>query len=392
MPKQPPPLATEAGEEAVARPLEAVHLCNGMCPKKRHEVERLAAVVSRVCHEHGASRVVDIGSGEGYLSTTLHFVYGLPVVAVEGNEGNNRAAEERTVSIARADAHQARKKLKRQRESEAAAKEDGEAFPSPTNEGPQPEGQGDPAAWRQRVVHVPCRLSEDFSAEQLLRVVGPAWEAEEGPATEGGPRLCLAGLHACGNLSVTMLRLWLRSPDISALVNVGCCYYGMAPSLSELPRRTFVLSSAPSLSDAKDEELCTGPFPLSAAVRQLNFNIGKGGLKLACEGLRTWLARSAEEFTYMVRHTFFRCVAQCVIRRLFPEDYLYLQIKGAVRKGACATLATFLQHAIAKLRHCRDDSRRYPCPPAEELQHIAAEFGPAAEHRAVAFLFLRAAI
>lgn len=34
----------------------------------------------------------------------------------------------------------------------------------------------------------------------------------------------LIGLHTCGNLSTTMLRLFSESESITGLVSVGCCY------------------------------------------------------------------------------------------------------------------------------------------------------------------------
>ena len=46
-------------------------------------------------------------------------------------------------------------------------------------------------------------------------------QREEG-AEVGG--LVLAGLHACGDLTPTLLRVFVNCPAVSALVSVGCCY------------------------------------------------------------------------------------------------------------------------------------------------------------------------
>ena len=40
----------------------------GRCSAEQHEVERLAALVHRVAAAHHAEYVVDVGSGQGYVS------------------------------------------------------------------------------------------------------------------------------------------------------------------------------------------------------------------------------------------------------------------------------------------------------------------------------------
>ncbi|KAF9586966.1 hypothetical protein IFM89_039838 [Coptis chinensis] len=36
--------------------------------------------------------------------------------------------------------------------------------------------------------------------------------------------LVFAGIHACGDLSVTMLRTFLDCVEIKAVISIGCCY------------------------------------------------------------------------------------------------------------------------------------------------------------------------
>lgn len=45
---------------------------------------------------------------------------------------------------------------------------------------------------------------------------------ETSPPSEA--RLLLTGLHACGDLSVALLRHFSNCPDVVALASVGCCY------------------------------------------------------------------------------------------------------------------------------------------------------------------------
>ena len=51
----------------------------------------------------------------------------------------------------------------------------------------------------------------------------------------------LAGLHACGNLSCSTLRLFVSNPDINGLSLVSCCYHKMTefPMSKAFNERTF---------------------------------------------------------------------------------------------------------------------------------------------------------
>ena len=41
-------------------------------------------------------------------------------------------------------------------------------------------------------------------------------------------RLCLIGLHCCGDLTPTMLKLYAKMPQFAAFVNFSCCYHKMS--------------------------------------------------------------------------------------------------------------------------------------------------------------------
>lgn len=73
----------------------------GASPKKREEIERMAACIDRACRRACARTVVDVGSGKGYLSSLLALEYQLQVVAVESDHGNSVAAAERVRRIRR---------------------------------------------------------------------------------------------------------------------------------------------------------------------------------------------------------------------------------------------------------------------------------------------------
>jgi hypothetical protein len=47
---------------------------------------------------------------------------------------------------------------------------------------------------------------------------------------EENKKLVLTGLHACGDLTPTILRVFSRCSDIKGVASVGCCYMKMTTS------------------------------------------------------------------------------------------------------------------------------------------------------------------
>ncbi|KAK1993929.1 hypothetical protein LX36DRAFT_585330 [Colletotrichum falcatum] len=160
-------------------------LTGRMRPKKAAEVSVAAAHVRRVCEAHGVAHVVDMGSGQGYLSVALAFLYpGLRVLAIDGSAAQIEA-------------------------SEAAA-----------------AGLGIP---RHRIRHMRRHVDGGGggTTAPLLAAEIAAWA--------GGRRCMLVGLHACGSLSEHMLRYFATVPCITHLAAVGCCYNHIVPRSAACP-------------------------------------------------------------------------------------------------------------------------------------------------------------
>ncbi|KAK7481310.1 hypothetical protein BaRGS_00027390 [Batillaria attramentaria] len=63
-------------------------------PKKQHEIQRLAKVISWLSGQTGSSHVIDVGAGLGHLSRLLTFAHGLKVTTVEASDGHAPKASE----------------------------------------------------------------------------------------------------------------------------------------------------------------------------------------------------------------------------------------------------------------------------------------------------------
>ena len=162
--------------------------------KKQHEIERLASVVHELAGSMGCTRILEAGSGMGGLAAELAS-RGLDVIGVEAQE--KLAAAAATAAAAAA----------------AVA----------------PPGAGSVRTWNRAIV------ADDQAAATLESVCEEAWpplgegegEGEgEGRARPpaGGGGILVCALHACGDLSPTLLRAFVGAPSLCGLALVPCCY------------------------------------------------------------------------------------------------------------------------------------------------------------------------
>ncbi|KAL1224197.1 hypothetical protein V5N11_031333 [Cardamine amara subsp. amara] len=263
-------------------PLSTV-LSQGMNLKKKHEVEVLSAVVSSVVNSVGAPTVVDVGSGQGYLAQVLSFQYKHSVVAIDSSSHHGKVTDARAARIRKHFAAQMRK-----------------------------SGSGNkcpdvPMTITCRVLstemlkaltHVPLEKDElDLNASALNE--GPRISQSSSNANRSCP-LVLAGLHACGDLSVTMLRTFMECEEVKAVVSIGCCYN--------------------LLSEKNNENSCSKcGFPMSAGLKSLGFSLGKNARDLACQSAERWSSLGEDAGLQNFELHSFRAAFQMVLSKHYPE-------------------------------------------------------------------------
>ncbi|CAJ2659290.1 unnamed protein product [Trifolium pratense] len=228
-------------------------IAQGMNGKKRHEVEALSAVVSTVAESVRAHAIVDVGAGQGYLAQVLAFQYQHPVIAIDACSHHGMVTDARAERIKK---HYTSQMVK--------------------------SGSGI------KNLNVPktitCRVLSIESLKALVETSVPRYDLDQsmlkgenqedkgklncpggGDANNRSPTV-LAGLHACGDLSVIMLKTFLDCRDVKAVVSIGCCYN---------------LLSEESISDGESQ--CG--FPMSRALRSAGLSLGKSARDLACQVL-----------------------------------------------------------------------------------------------------------
>lgn len=144
-----------------------------MKTKKIEEVANAAAYINEVCQRNGITHIVDMGSGQGYLSITLAYLFpSLRVLAIDGSE-------------------------------------------------PQITGS--------RALATSLGVSEDKLTHLIRYIDGSAPLIEDIASWAQGQQCLLTGLHACGRLSEHMVRYFTYCPFITQLAAVGCCYNHIVP-------------------------------------------------------------------------------------------------------------------------------------------------------------------
>ena len=91
-----------------------------------------------------------------------------------------------------------------------------------------------------------------MSSDELLHLLSSTGSGIHG-------NYILVGLHTCGDLSATMLRLFVESDIFVGLVSVGCCYmklsdgYPLSQTVSSLPSHQLSYEAKELACHAKEK-------------------------------------------------------------------------------------------------------------------------------------------
>ncbi|XP_077524639.1 methyltransferase-like protein 25B isoform X2 [Amblyomma americanum] len=204
-------------------------LRRGLTPKKCMELEWVTALVADVCNGAQCGKVLDVGAGVGHLARILHHRFGLTVLGVDSDASHlSKAQELLRHSGCTRNVHHYTLQVD---DSEATV----EKVRTLLADRPDP-------------VSCTCGKEHKFS-EQLI----------------ANDQYVLVSLHACGQLSPRLVRLFHSLPEVKALICIGCCYH-----------KATTLNGYFPLSD----ELA------SLGDQWLNTSARYQGLRLACQELR----------------------------------------------------------------------------------------------------------
>ncbi|XP_011162554.2 protein RRNAD1 [Solenopsis invicta] len=156
--------------------------------KKRHEIQQIARICADCARESNAKCIVDVGAGVGHLARSLAFKYGLHVMCIEQDSLLSQQArkwdKELLVTLSK-------------------------HLPDLSINMPQ---------------HVSIKLENTHSDQSeiigdMRRIFSDNFNLN-GEESEFG----IVGLHPCGDLAATLLRLYTSRCEARFICIVGCCY------------------------------------------------------------------------------------------------------------------------------------------------------------------------
>ncbi|KAJ8966003.1 hypothetical protein NQ314_003781 [Rhamnusium bicolor] len=188
--------------------------------------------MARICYETALKSncfyLVDIGSGLGHLSRMLSYGYGFKVCTFEADTSLCVIAKELDNKF------------------EKALKSKSLLHKSTF-----------------KTVHVNKRIEPDFQIEDFVKLMKEAFNDSNKNFKFG-----IVGLHPCGNLGSTLLRLYNECPNATFINISSCCY--------------MKLTLQPSL---------IAGFPLSNYCKDKNFNLTYLSCEIACHAIENYVER-----------------------------------------------------------------------------------------------------
>lgn len=339
-------------------------------PKKQHEIRKLGMLVKQLCDQTQCSRVVDVGSGQGHLSRFLSFGLGLDVTAVEADQNLVSMASKFDEKLLFTIAKECRKTgiayttldlaprhivgwinpgdtwesfLQQLQNRETNRKR----YPEPCKKRQQVSmtsdkeceletdlicrrqnlctGEWSVSAYdddnsaksilQQHEREKNDRVTQSVTAEQCLKaewVLSLKSETRKEPVCSD---FVLTGLHACGDLSATLLRHFATCPYVQGITSVACCYMKITTKDNPTPPGVIV----PSLSDNTDRSPSEYGYPMSEWVRQLHgHELSYKACEGACHAFEDYLHRLRDESLLLKTHCY-RAALECIIRAERPQ-------------------------------------------------------------------------
>uniref|UniRef100_A0A672QNA5 Protein RRNAD1-like n=1 Tax=Sinocyclocheilus grahami TaxID=75366 RepID=A0A672QNA5_SINGR len=360
-------------------------------PKKQHEIRRLGTLVKKLCDQANCSCVFDVGSGQGHLTRFLSFGLGLDVTGIE--------ADPNLVFMATKFDRQLLLTLAKENQKSGNAQSLHSA-PGPSSR--HVVGWVNPkASWDVFIQQLGVTATESDSigattgpyekkqlveelnlephscqikAEELqntlptqktdintsdsvaqintgvfqLGMVTEMLTCKTIPVTDCGAkkpgRFVLTGLHACGDLSSTLLRHFATCPRVQVITSVACCY--MKISTQENPNPPGVFQPPFSADTVADSSLEFG-YPMSDWVRglpghQLSYKAREG----ACHAIEDYLHRLREESGLLRTHCY-RAILENIIRAERPD----MRRPGvqSVRKAHALSFSEYARLALPRV-------------------------------------------
>ncbi|XP_031637289.1 methyltransferase-like protein 25 [Contarinia nasturtii] len=333
-----------------------------MSTKKDHEVHITADLISNMCapiRNNKALGVIDAGDGKGYLSTRLSLEHNIKCLGVDCNPVNTMGAVKRSENLERfwnAMKTKAEKKANNELIEKQTRRKRKERKKVTLEQGINPKAP---------VINENYKNALHFITPQtdFIKLFSENFNIE----SDEVPGLCLTGLHTCGNLAPSCLRIFSENKQISAVCNIGCCYHLLTEQFSQFVYTSIRRERSP---ESRKREVCDLPdgmdaidgFPMSQYLIERKTKLGRNARMLACQSVH----RVVDRKELPNNHLFFRALLEVLIQRKCPE---YV---GRIEVGRLKQCHTFQEYVRKSVK--RNPVLRFDDITDDELDQLCNEF------------------
>ncbi|XP_073811666.1 methyltransferase-like protein 25B [Musca autumnalis] len=245
--------------------------------KKRHEILRLAQAIHKQLQPNGVEQqqtcaLIDFGCGLGYLSEILYKLNdNYLILGLESDPLRVLAAKKRLQEY-------------------------------------MPQAKGSILYCQQFITD----NSKDFISERVKELLQSNYCQSKDTLRRPPPaRQAIIGLHACADLTITSMKLFLHMAEVRHLVIMPCCYHKMEMCAATLKFCNFPLSRSLQKAVVSSQDGGDGDV-INNYVKYLN----RPFLRLACQQtLKRWQNCSAEQHSLHGREMFLRAMAEALPRK-----------------------------------------------------------------------------
>lgn len=286
-------------DQLIKRSKSDLELYKGMSPKKVLEVTLLSNFIGNIASDLNISSAIDIGSGRGYLSHVLAVEHGLEVVGIDSNNHVAQKANEKVMTYDKIVAKRTQSTLKdlesistNEIQSQIQLNKElinnNESITNVNHEVYKVNNQKLKSK-KGQLRSLCSHIESNMKCADFLKIIGDQRLLQE--------KSMLIGLHTCGNLAPTTLRLFVNS-EASALINVGCCYHKLYEK------------SDSDFSQTDREKI---GFPLSKVLRDLELDLTTGARDLGCLATTKWNWKNLDKAINIFKRQSFRWVLDDVL-------------------------------------------------------------------------------
>ncbi|CAF0768311.1 unnamed protein product [Brachionus calyciflorus] len=246
--------------------------------KKSYEVDHMSKFVGTLCRKHEIYTIVDIGSGRAYLSSQLSssiFDNKFNLIAIDSSQSNVES------SIKRINVMKRKTQVFDQKQQQEA----------------------------DRFKTFSQFIQSSTELHNLVR--------ENTENKLENENYALVGLHSCGNLSNSIINLFLNNSesDRKLLCNVACCYNLLNEKYAKDPLSNYDFKK----TDIKLDD--SSKFPMSAYLNSNQYALTYNLRMLACHSLYRCLD-SIENYKELNNATlWYRTMLQLILYENYLEDF-----------------------------------------------------------------------